>query len=121
MVNYCLVVPLLPGKIEVTKNFEKENGGHTKEHDEFYRIAGITREQVWIQRSPPGSGAPDLEIVSLETEDPAKTLKEFSASDHPWAKRFREFAKDAFGIDFAAGPQPPLNELIVNWKENGQV
>jgi hypothetical protein len=67
MVNYCLALPILPGKgIELVKKFAQEHGGHTKEHDEFYRIAGISREQVWIQRSPPGSGAPDLEIVSIE-------------------------------------------------------
>ena len=35
MVNYCLVVPLLPGKIELSKKFEEENGGNNKEHDEF--------------------------------------------------------------------------------------
>jgi hypothetical protein len=29
-------------------------------HDEFYKLVGIRREQVWIQRSSPGSGAPDL-------------------------------------------------------------
>ena len=118
MVNYCLVVPLLPGKIDLSKKFEEENGGHSKEHEEFYKNAGISREQVWIQKSPPGSsGVPDLEIVSMETEDPAKTLKEFSTSSHPWAIKFREFAKEAFGIDFSSGPSPPLNELIVDWNE----
>lgn len=56
MVNYCLALPILPGKgMELVKKFAQEHGGHTKEHDEFYRIAGISREQVWIQRSPPGS------------------------------------------------------------------
>ncbi|HKR74690.1 MAG TPA: hypothetical protein VJR94_11340 [Candidatus Nitrosocosmicus sp.] len=118
MVNYCLVVPLLPGKIELSRKFVEENGNHNKEHDEFYRIAGVTREQVWIQRSPPNSGAPDIQIVSLETEDPASTLKAFSTSSHPWAVRFRKFALEAFGIDFAAGPPPPLNELLVNWQVN---
>ena len=44
-------------------------------------------------------------------------LKEFSTSGHPWAIKFREFAKEAFGIDFSAGPPPPLNELIVDWNE----
>ena len=68
-------MPLLPGKMELSKKFEEENGGHGKEHDEFYKIAGVTREQVWIQHSPPGSGAPDLEIVSLETENPANDSK----------------------------------------------
>jgi len=34
---------------------------------------------------PPGSRAPDLQVVSLETNDPCKTLKEFATSNHPWA------------------------------------
>jgi hypothetical protein len=66
MVNYCLALPILPGEgMELAKKFAQEHGGHTKEHDEFYKIAGVTREQIWIQRSPPGSGAPDLEILSF--------------------------------------------------------
>jgi hypothetical protein len=117
MVNYCLALPILPGKgMELVKKFAQEYGGHTKEHDEFYRIAGISREQVWIQRSPPGSGAPDLEIVSIETNNPANTFKEFATSNHPWAMRFRDFAKNAYGIDFAGPPSSP-NENIVDWQE----
>ena len=115
MVNYCLVVPLRPGKKELAKKFEEENGGHGKEHDEFYKIAGVTHEQVWIQHSPSGSDAPDLEIVSLETEDPERTLKEFATSTLPWAIKFRDFAKEAFGLGFSNGPLPPLNELLVDW------
>ncbi len=117
MVNYCLALPILPGKgMELVKKFAQEHGSHTKEHDEFYRIAGISREQVWIQRSPPGSGAPDLEIVSIETNNPANTFKEFATSNHPWAMRFRDFAKNAYGIDFAGPPSSP-NENIVDWQE----
>jgi hypothetical protein len=117
MVNYCLALPILPERgMELVKKFTQEHGGHNKVHDEFYKVAGITREQVWIQRSPPGSGAPDLEIVSIETNNPANTFKEFATSNHPWAVRFREFAKKAYGIDFA-GPAPPPNENIVDWQE----
>ncbi len=115
MVNYCLSLPYLPGGIELAKKFAQENG-QGKEHDEFYKTAGISREQVWIQRSPPGSGAPDIEIVSIETNDPANTLKEFSTSTHPWAIKFREYAKKAYGIDFS-GPPQPLNENIIDWNE----
>jgi hypothetical protein len=115
MTNYCLALPYLPGGIELAKKFVQENG-HTKEHAEFYKIAGISREHVWIQRSPPGSGALDLEVASIETEDPANTLKEFAISNHPWAIKFREFAKKAFGIDFS-GPPSPLNEMIIDWYE----
>ena len=115
MVNYCLALPYLPGGVELAKKFVQENG-NTKEHDEFYRIAGISREHVWIQRSPPGSGAPDLEIANIETGDPANTFKEFATSKHPWAIRFRDYAKKAHGVDFA-GPLPSPNENIVVWQE----
>ena len=86
------------------------------EHNEFYRSAGISREQLWIQRAPTGSGAPDLAIVSIETNDPAQTLKEFATSNHSWAVKFREFAKKAYGVDFT-GPPPSLNENIVDWQQ----
>ena len=74
MVNYCLALPYHPGGVELAKKFAQENG-NTKEHNEFYRIAGISRESVWIQRSPPGSGAPDLNVVSIETDDLAQYAK----------------------------------------------
>jgi hypothetical protein len=80
------------------------------------KAASISREQVWIQRAPPGTWAPDLEIISIETNDPANSFKEFATSNHPWAIKFREFAKKAFGIDFS-GPPPPLNENIIDWNE----
>lgn len=115
MVNYCLALPYLPGGADLARKFVQENG-NTKE--QFYSIAGISREHIWIQHSLPTSGAPDLEVVSIETNDPANTLKEFATSNHPWAVKFREFAKDAFGIDFS-GPPPPLNENIIDWKLAG--
>ena len=42
------------------------------------------------------------------------TLKEFATSTLPWAIKFRDFAKEAFGIDFSKGPPPLLNELLVD-------
>jgi hypothetical protein len=116
MTNYCLALPYLPGGIEIAKRFAQVEEKEKEEHDEFYKNAGISRESVWIQRGPPGSGAPDLEVLSIETKDPSKTFREFATSKHPWAVKFREYAKKAYGIDFA-GPLPPLNEMIVDWKE----
>jgi hypothetical protein len=116
MVNYCFVLPYTQGGLELAKKFAKENT-NTKEHDEFYKLAGISREQVWIQRSPQGSGTPDVEIISIETHDPANMLKEFATSNHSWTVKFREFAKKAHGIDFS-GPPPPLNENIVDWNQS---
>jgi hypothetical protein len=119
MVNYCLALPILPGEgMELAKKFALEHGGHTKEHDDFSRSL-VLLKKIWIQRSPPGSGAPDLEIVSIETNNPANTFKEFATSNHPWAVRFRDYAKKAFGIDYT-GPPPPPNENIVDWQEEKQ-
>ena len=100
MTNYCLALPYLPGGLELGRKFALEACGHNKEHDEFYKIAGVTHENIWIQRDPPVSSAPDLEIVSLETDDPAKMLKEFATSNHPWAVRFREYTNKASSSTF---------------------
>jgi hypothetical protein len=117
MVNYCFALPYLPGGLELAKRFTEENG-KTKEHDEFFKIAGITQERIWVQHSIPGSGAPDLEVVSIEVDDLKKMLKEYATSSHPWAIKFRKFVNEAFGIDLSAGPPLPLNDLIVDWSES---
>ncbi len=75
MTNYCIVLPYLQGGTELAKKFAEENCGHTKDHDEFYKLAGISREQVWIQRSSPGSDAPNLGIISIETDEISRILK----------------------------------------------
>ena len=114
MVNYCFALPILPGGLEHIKKFAQENT-NTKEHDEFYQIAGISREHVWIQPASPGSGVADLTILSIETEDPPQMFKEFATSDHPWAIKFRELAKKAYGVDIAGPPLLP-NENVVAWE-----
>ena len=57
-----------------------------------------------------------MQIVSIETNDPANVFKEFATSSHPWAVKVRKYAKEAFGVDFS-GPPPPPNKNIANWKE----
>jgi hypothetical protein len=46
MTNYCLALPYLPGGLERGKKFAVEGCGHSKEQDEFYKIAGVTRENI---------------------------------------------------------------------------
>jgi hypothetical protein len=63
-------------------------------------------------------------VVSIETDDLANMLKEYATSNHPWAIKFREFAKKAFGVDFSGPPPPPpppLNENIVDWKKKQNI
>ncbi|MES2154112.1 MAG: hypothetical protein V4510_03165 [bacterium] len=40
-------------------------------------------------------------------------MKSFATSTNPWAAKFRKFAKDTHGVDFA-NPPPP-NTLVSNW------
>jgi len=47
MTNYSFALPTLEGFVEFVKNFSQENS-YMKEHDEFYHIAAIIREQVNI-------------------------------------------------------------------------
>ena len=112
MANYCFTVPILPGGIELARKWNQENIVDNKEHDEVFKEAGISREQVWIQHLPQG----DFAVASYETDNPEKSFKVLATSNKPWAVKFREYAKKAYGIDFG-GPPPSLNEMIIDWHQ----
>jgi hypothetical protein len=59
---------------------------------------------------------PDFEVISMEIKDTSHMFKQFATSNHSYAVKFREFAKKAYGIDFAGQP-PSLNENIVDWEQ----
>jgi hypothetical protein len=83
---------------------------NNKDHDAVFQAAGISREQVWIQRTPQG----DLAVVSFEVKDPAKAFETIATSHNPWAVKFRVFLGKAHSVDFS---QPvSLNEQVVNWQ-----
>ncbi|MGN6821738.1 MAG: hypothetical protein ACTHJ7_03015 [Candidatus Nitrosocosmicus sp.] len=93
---------------------------NNQEHNGFFNIIVISREQVWIQHAPTNNndGISDICIVSWETDDPIKTFKDFTLSDHPRAIKLWEFAKEVFGIDIEkVTSPPPLNDFIVDWHE----
>lgn len=110
MANYCYTLPILPGKEDEIRKWSREMISHNPDHDKFLRSGGVTREQVWIQRTPTMGS---LAVVSLEVEDPQKAFKLLATSSDPYAIKFREFLKRTNGIDFS---QPmTVNELAVDW------
>jgi hypothetical protein len=110
MANYCFVVPVLPGGVKLMQDWNAQMIKNNKEHDAVFQTAGISREQVWIQRTPQG----ELAVVSFEVKDPAKAFETLATSPHPWAVKFREFLTKASGADFT---QPvSLNEQVANWQ-----
>ena len=115
MANYCFVVPILPGGIELMRKWNEENIVNNKEHDAVFNAAGISREQVWIQHS---SQQGDFAVASYETDNPEQSFKVLATSNEPWAVKFREHLKKAHGVDIAqSSSNMQLNEFIINWKK----
>jgi hypothetical protein len=113
MTDYCFAVPILPGGADLLKKFVEDNYVDGIDHDAVLRAAGISHEQIWIQRMAHGSG--DFAIVRMETKDPSHSFKVLSTSTNQWAVKFREYMKKAHGIDVTQRP-PPLNEMVEDWK-----
>ena len=112
MANYCFIVPILPGGIELMRKWNKENIVNNNEYDEVFKAAGVSREEVWIQHLP----QEDFAVASYETNNPEQSLKVLASSTEPRALKFREHLKEANGFDVAQSAVQP-NELIINRKE----
>ncbi len=110
MANYCFCAPLLPGGEERLRKFTRDEiqGSGKTSHDKVFREAGITREEVWIQRTPMG----DFAVASYEVEDPQKAFRVLANSTDPWAARFRDHLKQAHGLDLKQGVKE--NEKVVD-------
>ena len=110
MANYCFVAPILPGGLDRMHAFIKNEITNNASHDEFLRSAGMSREQVWVQKTPMG----DFAVVSYEVEDAGKVFAAVATSNHPYAVKFRNHLKAAHGIDVT---QPmELNERVLNYQ-----
>jgi hypothetical protein len=110
MANYCFVAPLLPGGEARMRSFLSTEIKNNPNHNRVLHSAGVSREQVWIQRTPMG----DFAVASFEVVDPEKTFKVLGTSTDPWAVKFREFLVQAHGFDLTH--PVPVNELVVDWR-----
>jgi hypothetical protein len=109
MANYCFLVPILPGGEERMRQWIRDKITNNPDHDAVFRAAGVSREQVFIQRTPMG----DFAIASLEVEDAGRAFQVLGSSTASWAGEFREFLMQTHGIDVS---QPaPLNEQVADW------
>jgi hypothetical protein len=114
MANYVFALPIQPGKTEVMKGYAREmEGPRREEFRKRNQQIGLRAVQVWIQHTPDG----DLALVRWETDDPRKAFEQMAKSDDPFEKWFREkIMVETFGRD-PAGPVPPINEQIVDYRE----
>ncbi|HKK21915.1 MAG TPA: DUF6176 family protein [candidate division Zixibacteria bacterium] len=113
MKTYLFTVPIVPGKTETWKNYSKELTGNR--HDEYRKSRqrlGITKEQVFLQKTPKG----DMCVVMLQGDNPQKALEMMKTSTDPFDKWFRErILIESHGLDVS---QPiPQNERVLDFDE----
>lgn len=110
MAVYAFAAPIAYGKLDAWKRFCAETSGPRRaERKESMRRCGITREKVFLQRTPTA----DLAIVYLEGEDPEQELHKLLTSIDPFDKWLADQIIDTHGIDLTQ-PPPPHNELVVD-------
>lgn len=105
----AFVVPVLPGKTDTDRSAMNScwHGERKAEHNASRERLGITREAVWIQKTPAG----DVAIVYLEAHDLEAALKGMGTSEEPFDRWFREYVRDVHGIGLEEGFPPPEQVL----------
>ena len=109
MANYCFVAPILPGGEEKMYAWVKNGIMNNPDHDRVFQEAGISREQVWIQRTPMG----DFVVASFESKDPQRSFEVLARSKDPWAVQYRDFLMQTHGFDLTKPME--LNKQILDW------
>ena len=109
MEQTCLVVPVLPGKSEATREFYREvEGARRDEFRESEERFGITREIAWLAHTDAG----DSVVVYIESEDFEKALGQFSQSQDGFDLWFKEHVLDISGLDLNNPPEMALPEVL---------
>ena len=110
MDHICVVFPLLPGKTEEARAFQRELDTTRKsDYDRSERRIGITKE-YWFVASVPGG---DQLVVYMESPDFAHALGQFGASQDAFDLWFKQRLAEVSGVDL--GNLPPdmaLPELV---------
>ena len=114
MDHICVVFPLLPGKTEEARAFQRElDTARKAEYDRSERAIGITKEHWFIASVPSG----DQLVVYMESADFTRALGMFSQSQEPFDVWFKQRLAEVSGVDL--GNLPPdmqLPELVSSYE-----
>jgi hypothetical protein len=112
--HICVVFPLLPGKTEDARAFQRElDTARKAEYDRSERQIGITKEYWFIASVPSG----DQLVVYMESADFNRALGMFSQSQEPFDVWFKQRLAAVSGVDL--GNLPPdmqLPELVSSYE-----
>jgi hypothetical protein len=108
----AFVLPLVPGKTETDRSAMRScwDGERKAAFQASRERHGITREAVWIQRTPGG----DVVVVYMEANDLEAAIKGVATSEEPFDRWFRDHVRDVHGIKLEEGFPPP--EQILDYR-----
>ena len=109
MDQICLLMPVLPGRVDDARDFMDElDRDRSTEYDRSEQRIGIDKE-VWFLASAPH----DVSLVAyIEAADFARALEQFSASEDEFDRWFKSRLREVTGIDLNDPPAMTLPELL---------
>jgi hypothetical protein len=113
MDRICLVLPMLPGKTEDAREFQRELDGPRKpEYAASERNIGIDKEVWFIASTPSG----DQLVAYMESPDFNKALGMFVQSRDEFDMWFKERLANATGVDLNDPPPMTLPEVVSTYE-----
>ena len=104
MAIFQFAAPILPGKLDMWKAFNKEILGPRKDEIEaVMRGAGVTRQVASLQQTPMG----DLAVVMIEGDNPAAFMQGMAQATDDFGTWFKGQVKEIHGMDLE-GPPPVI-------------
>ncbi len=114
MDHICVVFPLLPGKTEDARAFQRElDTARKADYDRSERRIGITKEVWYLASLPTG----DQLVVYIESEDFGRAIGLFGASQDAFDVWFKGRLAEVSGVDLGdLPPGMPLPELVSSYE-----
>lgn len=97
MERVCVALPVLPGKTETLREFEKTRmGARSLDRDAFEQSLGTSRQIDWLVKTPQG----DLVLVYLEAYGSMNNLLEqFIRAEGDYPRWVRKYWSEVTGVD----------------------
>ncbi len=114
MDHICVVFPILPGKTEEARAFQRELDTERKaDYDRSERRIGITKE-YWFIASAPGG---DQLVVYMESQDFNQAFGQFVQSQDDFDQWFKQRLAEVTGVDLNnPPPDMQLPELVSSYE-----
>ncbi len=113
MDQICLVIPVIPGKTAVARDFWHEVETERKaEYDHSERRIGITKEVWYLTQLPTG----DHFVAYMESPDFNTALRLFSKSQDDFDVWFKRRLAETTGVDLNNPPEMRLPELLSSYQ-----